>query len=70
MELNDEKLLFKAIQFCLKNKNNCPKCPLNKKLCISSKGDLILGETDKDDHINYVKFTKEFRELIKTISED
>ena len=71
MKLTDQEVLFKAMQFCLKHKKeNCYKCPLNHRLCISNNGDLILGEKDRDDHINFVKFTEQFRELIKTISED
>ena len=75
MNLADENVLFKAMQFCLKQKSKCgnecySKCPLQNQLCISSKGDLILGERDKDDHINFVKFTEQFRKMIEVISED
>ena len=68
--MTDDEVLFKAIQFCLKYGNNCAKCLLNGHLCISQNGNLILGEEVKDDKINFVKFTKEFREMIKVISED
>ena len=72
--MTDQELLYAATAFCLKHTNpktgSCRQCPLNGHICISKKGNLILGESDNDDKINFVKFTEEFRNMIKTITDD
>ena len=72
--MTDQELLYAASVFCLKyTKSNgeCSKsCPLRNQLCISRLGNLVLGESDHDDKINFVKFTEQFRNMIKIITDD
>ena len=68
--MDDAQLLFAGSAFCRNHHSDtkgCKKCPLKGHVCISYDGNLNLGEKDGDSHINFVKFTEEFRYMVLTI---
>lgn len=71
-KLTDEELLFKCMKFCNAHRSSflgCTKCPLNNSVCISSKGNIILNNSN-ENFMNYVKFTDEFRKMIRIVMDD
>lgn len=64
--MTDEEVLFKGIKFC-NSQINCRRCPLRGKVCITHEGKITFG--DDKTHLNFVEFTEQFRNMIKTLEE-